>query len=141
MRLKKDEKKRYKQTIKDSMTEKVINLNTAHDIKWTWRELKDDHMTKLRLDLDHIAKYPLLDALEADCIEGETLFNTKCYFKHYSDWEIKRLLTHELPAAKSALAYLEKLAMEEADRRKSKMTQKNPQAGTDPAQKTIFLHQ
>lgn len=121
MRLKKAEKKKYKQAIKDAKEQKIVALDAAHAIKWAWGELTRDHFAKLRLDLDHIGKYPIIDALEADCIDGETLFNTKCYFKRYSDWEIKRIIS-ELQAAKRGIAYIERLAKEEIEGRKSKLT-------------------
>lgn len=122
MRLKKSERKKYKQEIKDSIAQKILSLGTAHSLKWAWSELTRDHYAKLRLDLEHIGKYPIIDSLEADCIDGETLFNTKCYFKHYSDWEIDRILNVELQNAKRGIAYLERQAREEIESRKTKRT-------------------
>lgn len=122
MRLKKAEKKKYKQTIKNAKEKKIVSFDAAHATKWAWNELTRDHYSELRLNLDHIGKYPIMDALEADCIDGETLFNTKCYFKHYGDWEINRILNVELQNAKRAIAYIEKLATEEIESRMSKKT-------------------
>jgi len=122
MRLRKSERKKYKQEIKDSITQKIVSLGTAHSLKWAWSELTRDHYAKLRLDLEHIGKYPLIDSLEADCIDGETLFNTKCYFKHYDNWTINRILNVELQDAKRGIAYIERLAKEELESRKTKRT-------------------
>lgn len=116
MRLKKAEKKKYKQEIKDAKEQRIISLNAAHSVKWAWRELTDDHFAKLRLDLDHIGKYPIIDALEADCIDGETMFNTESYFKHYSNLQIRITLSY-LKAAKQGISYIERLMKEELERR------------------------
>ena len=121
MRLKKAEKKKYKQEIKDAKEQKIVSLTTARATKWAWWELTGDHYAKLRLDLDHIGKYPTIDELEADCIDGESLFNTKSYFKHYSDLQI-RIIKSELQYAKRGINYLEKLMNEEIENRKSKLT-------------------
>ena len=119
-RLNKAEKKECKQIIKDSKAAKIVSMRTAQNVKHAWNRLEYDHYCRLRVDLDHIGKRPLIDALEADCIDGETLFNTKCYFKHYNDWEINRILNVELQSAKTAISYLEKLAREEIESRTRK---------------------
>lgn len=132
MRLKKADKEKHKQTIKDSKEKKVISLGAAQDVKWAWQVLKWDHFNKLRLDLDHIGNYPVIDELEADCIDGETLFNTKCYLKHYTDWELERILKVELRRARNGIDYLEKLAREEQESRNSGRNSNNRNVNSRP---------
>ncbi|MBQ6635906.1 MAG: hypothetical protein IJH81_06030 [Lachnospiraceae bacterium] len=110
---------RYKQTIRDYKAAKVTAVDGIREYKWAWKEVCREHFRKLRLDLKHIADRPLIDSLEADAIDGETLFNTESYFRHYEDRELSSIAL-EVSCAKAGLKTIEaKLKAEQARRNKA----------------------
>ncbi len=117
LRPKKEDIEKYKQEIKAHKAAKVTTPDSIEDYKWAWKIICREHFTKLRLDLKHVADRPIKDSLEADAIEGETLFNTESYFKRYTDWELSHI-AWELSEAKHGLTYIENLLKAERDRRK-----------------------
>lgn len=112
---------RYKQTIRNYKAAKVTAPDGMKEYKQAWGEIRREHFTKLNLDLKHIADRPLRDCLEADTMEGETLFNTESYFKHYTDAELCRIAA-ELSEAKAGLAFIEAKLKAEQGRREAKRT-------------------
>lgn len=109
----------YIQTIKNYKSEKVTAPGSMNDYKRAWQKISHDHYTKLRLDLKHIADRPLKDSLQADTLEGETLFNTDSYFRHYSDSELSGIAAG-LGEAKAGLDFIEKKLKAEQTRRNAR---------------------
>lgn len=109
----------YRQTIKNYKSAKVTAPGSMNDYKWAWREISHDHYTKLRLDLKHITDRPLKDSLQADALEGEPLFNTDSYFRHYSDNELSGIAAG-LREAKAGLDFIEKKLKAEQTRRNAR---------------------
>lgn len=107
---------KYKQAIKDYKTAKVTGPDCIRDYRQAWGVLSRNHFSKLNLDLKHISDRPLKDSLEADAIEGETLFNTESFFRHYTDTELSIIAT-DLYLAKVGLKHIEKKLKAEQDRR------------------------
>lgn len=117
LRPKKEDIEKYKQEIKAHKAAKVTTPDSIEDYKWAWKALSRNHFSKLNLDLKHISDRPLKDSLEADAIEGETLFNTESFFRHYTDTELSIIAT-DLYLAKVGLKHIEKKLKAEQDRRK-----------------------
>ncbi len=105
MRLKKDERERCKQTIRQFKTAKTASMR---EYQFAWWRLKTDHYFRLCLDLKHISDIPYLDFLEANAVDGETLFSTKNYLKHYNADEMK-ILREYIADARKGLDYLTRL--------------------------------
>lgn len=76
-----------------------------------------DHFKKTRLQLRHIADYPLLDALLRDS-DSDNKLTLKEYLQLY-DQETLSILLDTIKDARNGLDYLEKLIKEEQDNRKS----------------------
>lgn len=114
MRLKKAEKDKYLQIVKDSRNGKIISFRKDDDLERAWRKLKDDHLARLRLDLNLIGRLRLQDKISVE-IRGEGL-TTKDYIQHYSKTEIELIKNH-LQQAEGSLQYLRKLILEEEQRR------------------------
>ena len=124
LRPKKADIERYKQEIKAHKSAKVTTPDSIEDYKWAWQMLCYEHFRKLRLDLQHIADRPIKESLEADAIEGDTLFSTESYFSHYDDWELSRIAA-ELSGARSALNFIERKLTAERNKR-NKAVHKGP---------------
>ena len=107
---------KYKQAIKDYKTAKVTGPDCIRDYRQAWKALSSNHFSKLNLDLKHISDRPIKDSLEADAIEGETLFNTESFFRHYTDTELSIIAT-DLYLAKIGLKHIEKKLKAEQDKR------------------------
>ena len=105
MRLKKDERERCKQTIRQFKTAKTVSLR---EYNFAWFRLKTDYYFRLCLDLKHISDIPFLDILEANAVDGEKLFSTNNYLKHFSPDEIK-ILREYITDARKGLDYLTRL--------------------------------
>jgi hypothetical protein len=114
MRLKKAEKDKYLQIVKNSRNGKIISFRKDDDLERAWRKLKDDHFSRLRLDLDHVGQLRFQDKMSVE-IRGGGL-TTKDYIQHYSKTEIELIKLH-LQQAEHSLQYLRNLILEEEQRR------------------------
>ena len=114
MRLKKADREKYLKQIRDSKNQKVVSIHQNDDLDFAWFELTWDHFSRLRLDLDHIGRIPLDDALQRDAICSTP--TTKDFLQRYTDKDLL-LIWQGLKDAEKSLAYLRNLIIEEDNRR------------------------
>ena len=117
MRLKADEKEKYIQEVLSAETakknSKVVPLKDPK-VESAWNALCWDHFSKLRLQLQHISNYQILDMLAHDA--GKNHITTKQFVYHYDD-DLFLMLCHQLKSAYEGLDFLYSIVSDEAHRR------------------------
>lgn len=90
--------------------------------EYNWQDLARDHYTRLRLDLEHIGRLQILDALQGDTLDGGSI-SMREYIQHYDDYEISRLI-YEIRSAQQSLVWLDSIIDQEQAARAQKPADK-----------------
>lgn len=111
MKLSKREKEKFLETVR--------RKDEGPEAEYAWSELAWNHFRKLRLDLEHINNYQLLDILRGGAIvyDSDADPNTEKYLSKYkTEW--LRKIWQEINSAYRGLEYLEDLVETEIKERK-----------------------